>query len=526
MNSWAAAPSPRLSRAAVVASVEARQRGAPYSRTGPSVFVHGPDLLIDTPEEIKFQLNRAGLGFIPACTYSHWHPDHVMGRRVWEMNKDWRGWPPRDRQSDIYLPQQVAADFRERLGSWENFEFLAAQNLVRMHVLQDGEAFTLGKTRILPVRLAADYVYAFLLEEEGKRVLIAPDELVGWDPPQTVRGLDLLCCRGRAGVRPLHRRAHGPRRASRPGLRPPGPALWNRASCRRVIMTPREPFGLSHDDLQRLGAKLSGRLQRLCLRHPTSRGVTQRGTMTSMDYDQLAKAYAPNHGAETLNKLAACCAELAYAILVGCGSGNYCGAAQAHGRFAPVWSARHVDRSDKRAGVRLVQVRQLPFGGSFDLIFSDVIHHIGDAPPISRDVPDAAPRRTSLHGDRIRMDDRNRNPLAKYFPETVEPETARYRCRKPARWMEQAGLREDEDTVERSYGDGPASLPRQSLLVAAPDHGSRISGRAGAWQTTWRGRSRCGATYCCGNVNNRTERHVRPRHHSETSVSELESRHP
>jgi phosphoribosyl 1,2-cyclic phosphate phosphodiesterase len=31
--------------------VEAREKGVPYARTGPSVFVHGPDVLIDTPEE-------------------------------------------------------------------------------------------------------------------------------------------------------------------------------------------------------------------------------------------------------------------------------------------------------------------------------------------------------------------------------------------------------------------------------------------------------------------------------------------
>lgn len=29
---------------------EARVKGVPYSRTGPSVFIHGPDVLIDTPE--------------------------------------------------------------------------------------------------------------------------------------------------------------------------------------------------------------------------------------------------------------------------------------------------------------------------------------------------------------------------------------------------------------------------------------------------------------------------------------------
>lgn len=90
---------------------QAREKGLPYARTGPSVFVHGPDVLIDTPEEIKNQLNRSRVTRIGACFYSLWHPDHTMGRRVWEANYDWRHWPPQHRPTPIYLPQQVAEDF-------------------------------------------------------------------------------------------------------------------------------------------------------------------------------------------------------------------------------------------------------------------------------------------------------------------------------------------------------------------------------------------------------------------------------
>lgn len=170
---------------------EAREKGVPYSRSGPSVFVHGPELLIDTPEESAMQLNRARIISVPHAIYSHWHPDHVLGRRVFEMNFDWEHWPPQNQVSDIYLPEQVAADFKERLGSWEHFCYLEEKGVVRIHVLADGESLMLNKTRITPFRLAADYVYAFLLEEDGKRVLIAPDELVGWVPPAFVRGVDL-----------------------------------------------------------------------------------------------------------------------------------------------------------------------------------------------------------------------------------------------------------------------------------------------------------------------------------------------
>lgn len=172
--------------------VKAREVGLPYSRSGPSYFIHGPDVLIDTPEEIKYQLNRSGIGHIKACFYSHWHPDHTLGRRVWESNLDWHAWPPKSRTTDIYLPQQVALDFKHRQGLWEHFEYMQRPlQVVRMIELKDGETVTLGNVRFRPFRLAEDYVYAFLLEENDKRVLLAPDELFRWSPPQDVQGVDL-----------------------------------------------------------------------------------------------------------------------------------------------------------------------------------------------------------------------------------------------------------------------------------------------------------------------------------------------
>ncbi len=185
--------------------VEARAKGVPYSRSGPSTFVHGPDLLIDTPEEIKDQLNRSQVMHIGACIYSHWHPDHVMGRRVWESaNADPTHYPPRHRRTDIYLPEQVGRDFRTWLGSWEQYAYMQHLGIVNVIELADGDAVTLNGTTIRPFRLAEDYVYAFLLEEDGQRVLIAPDELNGWTPPDDVRGVDLAVLpMGLAELHPL-----------------------------------------------------------------------------------------------------------------------------------------------------------------------------------------------------------------------------------------------------------------------------------------------------------------------------------
>lgn len=242
---------------------EAREKGVPYSRTGPSVFVHGPDLLIDTPEESKRQLNRAGLPHVPACVYSHWHPDHVLGRRVWEMNKDWRGWPPQDRSSDIYLPQQVAEDFHTHLGSWEQFEYMASHHMVRLIVLADGDTFSLNGVNVRPFRVAEDYVYAFLLADAETRVLIAPDELIGWTPPDFVCGVDLA-------VIPMGIPEFDPFTGDRL-VSAEHPVLQMEATldetlgivraldAKRVIMTHiEEPFGMNYDYLVRLGEKLRG----------------------------------------------------------------------------------------------------------------------------------------------------------------------------------------------------------------------------------------------------------------------------
>jgi phosphoribosyl 1,2-cyclic phosphate phosphodiesterase len=114
-----------------------------------------------------------------------------MGRRVWEMNKDWRGWPPQNRQTDIYLPQQVAHDFRRTLGTWDHLAYFEKLGLIRLIELTDGDTVMVGNTHIRPFRLAENYVYAFVFEGDGKRVLIAPDELLGWEPPAEVRGADL-----------------------------------------------------------------------------------------------------------------------------------------------------------------------------------------------------------------------------------------------------------------------------------------------------------------------------------------------
>jgi phosphoribosyl 1,2-cyclic phosphate phosphodiesterase len=240
---------------------EAREKGAPYARTGPSVFVHGPDVVFDTPEESKLQLDRAGIAVVRGCFYSHWHPDHTMGRRVWETrNGDFRTWPreaKRQLVTDVFLPEQVALDFRSYLGGMAHLEFMQGRGWIRIHELRDGETVLVGSVEIRPFRLAEDYVYAFELTEGGRRLLLAMDELNRWQPPADLRGAQLAVLpMGICEYDPFsgERRIH----ADHPVLRYEATFEETRAivtalDAERVVLTHVEEIdGLTHDDLQRL----------------------------------------------------------------------------------------------------------------------------------------------------------------------------------------------------------------------------------------------------------------------------------
>jgi phosphoribosyl 1,2-cyclic phosphate phosphodiesterase len=243
-----------------VVCVEARAKGVPYARSGPSVFVHGPDVLIDTPEEAKEQLNRSQVTRIAAGLYSHWHPDHTAGRRVWETrNFEFRTWPRRYETTPVYVPERVWQDFEVRYGLADQFRFMQGQGTVDVRIVAENEAFELDGTRITPIPLDAENAHAFLFEAEGKRVLVAMDETHEWTPPD-LGPLDLA-------VLPIgvfeHHPYTGERLIPEEFCKPPvqkarydhSLALLRLLAPRRGVLSHVEEMErLSHDELVRLGA--------------------------------------------------------------------------------------------------------------------------------------------------------------------------------------------------------------------------------------------------------------------------------
>lgn len=246
-------------------NAEARTKGVPYQRRGPSVFVHDVNILFDTPEDINESLNRADIESIDHCFYSHWHPDHVMGRRIFEqVNWDLRG--SNNKVTQVYVPVRVREDMEKFLGTWDHLEYQQSVGLIHLHIMESGESVRINDLVITPMPLAEEYVFAYMLEEGNTRAWIAMDELVGWSPSPQVANLDLaILPSGVCEFHPLNNErrleADDPVLTTEMRFERTLEVIGQMAPKQAVLIHLDEPDGISYDD----GLALSNQLQVLGL---------------------------------------------------------------------------------------------------------------------------------------------------------------------------------------------------------------------------------------------------------------------
>lgn len=172
--------------------VKARKKGIPYARTGPSLFVLDERILFDTPEEIVFQLNREKIKQVNAIFYTHWHPDHMQGLRVFEHIKyDYDR--KRIKPIPVFVPKDCLKDFE---GFYANhFKFFEEQGYAEMHETSDRKPVKIGEITVTPLNLMRpDRVrYAYLIEDsKGCRAVYAPCSVFGMKLDEYYSNLDLL----------------------------------------------------------------------------------------------------------------------------------------------------------------------------------------------------------------------------------------------------------------------------------------------------------------------------------------------
>lgn len=154
--------------------LDARREAGRSWRSGPCIFVHDVNLLVDATEVVTPLLAHAGIESVKHLFITHWHPDHTAGFRVVEqVNFDIATGGARSR-TNVWMNTATA----DRLvADWRYFE---ARGYCRLHVVDGGAPIDLGAVSASWFNYEANgFVSGFVLTDGNVRVLLALDETKG-----------------------------------------------------------------------------------------------------------------------------------------------------------------------------------------------------------------------------------------------------------------------------------------------------------------------------------------------------------
>ena len=159
---------------------EARAKGIPYARTGPSIFLNDVNLLVDTPAEIAQQLNRERITRVDNLVFTHLDPDHVEGFRVVEqITLDFRTWcGHRDQQIKLILPEEL----NDRLGDVRSIygpfvDFYEDQGFVKRAPFRNTVQIGQIHMTAIPVDRGTQIAFVYVFEKGNRKIVYAPCDL-------------------------------------------------------------------------------------------------------------------------------------------------------------------------------------------------------------------------------------------------------------------------------------------------------------------------------------------------------------
>ena len=170
---------------------QARAKGITYARTGPSLYIdHGGGILIDTPEEVRYQIEREQIKSLSHIFYTHWHPDHTQGMRIIEQIKHKRN-QPNYQPLNVYIPANDIKNFQIHCAPLWYFEGRRWANIIEF---DDRSPIEIDNLFITPIDFKRpDRVrYGFLIQDEHKKVMYAPCSIFGAQTDHNWRNLDYL----------------------------------------------------------------------------------------------------------------------------------------------------------------------------------------------------------------------------------------------------------------------------------------------------------------------------------------------
>jgi phosphoribosyl 1,2-cyclic phosphate phosphodiesterase len=180
---------------------EARTKGIPYSRRGPSIFVKDINALFDTPKDIIESTNRENIKKIENIFYTHWHPDHTEGMRiVEEVTAEWSKDLPyilknHKKPIKLFAPKEVLSEIkriRSPVGSY--LDYFEKQDFIKTHLLTFEEGKEFDGITIIPIKLNSNKELtssSYLFQEQGKNVVYMPCDLKPALTYDFLQGVDL-----------------------------------------------------------------------------------------------------------------------------------------------------------------------------------------------------------------------------------------------------------------------------------------------------------------------------------------------
>ncbi|TMI07502.1 MBL fold metallo-hydrolase [Candidatus Bathyarchaeota archaeon] len=94
--------------------------------------------------------------------------------------------------TDVWLPSWIREDFRKMLGLEDHFQFFEKMGIVRIHEFGEDEAIKLGNTTVKAFRMTQPGLASYLFHWNGKRVVLALDEIKEWNPGSELLEPDVL----------------------------------------------------------------------------------------------------------------------------------------------------------------------------------------------------------------------------------------------------------------------------------------------------------------------------------------------
>lgn len=157
---------------------EARKKGRPFSRSGPSIFIHDINLLIDTPPQIIDMVNNANLKQIDYLMFTHLDGDHFDGHSLLiSICFDGLKYAYSTyRTVQLLIPPEIEEKLSlisTQYGSL--YDFYLKYNVLKKRVII--EPISIGELSISPIHVKGNPATAFmylLSDHRGKKILYAP----------------------------------------------------------------------------------------------------------------------------------------------------------------------------------------------------------------------------------------------------------------------------------------------------------------------------------------------------------------